>query len=232
MVFVSAYDKDYVNNALKAYLRHDVKCPYTDKYFDLEIKLPKHAFHLLMDYLLELMKKACEANRISLSQEEVREKILGVEDYLRKRLHTVRDVKRFTNQFLYSYPTIQTEVYFEDYILVELMKFSHKEEYDKLRDTEYVNVYKKGKTDIKVCYLTPSLYQRENRVEVSCLDLLEKLFPIGEADKFDSSPGRICNANSFDIYFYNNEYDHIFQKDFDSLYTLSLQECCDKIDLW
>ena len=232
VVFVSAYDKNYVNNALKAYLRHDVKCPYTDKYFDLEIKLPKHAFHLLMDYLLELMKKACEANQITLSQEKVREKILGVEDYLRKRLHTVRDVKRFSNQFLYSYPTIQTEVDFEDYILLEVMRFSHKEEYDKLRDTEYVDVYTKNNTDIKVYYLSHSLYQRENRIEVCSLDILEKLFPTGEADKFDSSPGRICNANSFDIYFYNNEYDHIFQKDFDSLYAMSLEECCKEIDLW
>lgn len=232
VVFVSAYDKDYVNNALKAYLRHDVKCPYTDKYFDLEIKLPKHAFHLLMDYLLELMKKAGEGKQISLSHEKVREKILGIEDYLRKRLHTVRDVKRFTNQFLYSYPTVQTEVDFEDYILLELMRFSHKEEYDKLRDFEYVNVYAKTNSDIKVCYLSHFLYQNEDRVGVCCIDILEKLFPTGEADNFDSNPGRICNANSFDIYFYNNEYDHIFQKDFDSLYKMSLEECCNKIDLW
>lgn len=51
-------------------------------------------------------------------------------------------------------------------------------------------------------------------------------------DKFDSQLGRISNANSFDIYFYNNEYSHILQKDFDSLYTLSLKNSCAKIDLW
>lgn len=232
VIFVSAYDKDYVNNALKAYLRHDVKCPYTDKYFDLEIKLPKHAFHLLMDYLQDLLKKACDVKQITLPKEKVKESIQDVEECLRKRLHTIRDVKRFTNQFLYNYSAVQTEVDFQDYFLLELIKFSHKEEYDKLRDAEYVNMYDREGSSVRIFYLSPFLYRPENNLEISSIDVLEKLFPVSEQDKFDSQLGRISNANSFDIYFYNNEYSHILQKDFDSLYTLSLKESCAKIDLW
>lgn len=159
VIFISAYDKDYVNNALKAYLRHDVKCLYTDKYFDLEIKLPKHAFHLLMDYLQNILKEACLAKQITLSQEKVKESIQDVEECLRKRLHTIRDVKRFTNQFLYNYPIVQTEVNFRDYFLLELIRFSHKEEYDKLRDAELVNVYDKTDSDVRIFCLTPFLYR-------------------------------------------------------------------------
>ena len=232
VIFVSAYDKDYVNNALKAYLRHDVKCPYTDKYFDLEIKLPKHAFHLLMDYLQGLLKKACDVQQITLSKEEVKESIQDVEECLRKRLHTIRDVKRFTNQFLYNYPAVQTEVDFRDYFLLELIKFSHKEEYDKLRDVEYVEIAGTAKQNMNIYCLLPSLYQLENRHKTCSIDVLEKLFPTKVNSKFDSGAGRICNTNSFDIYFYNNEYDHLFQKDFDFLYITSLEESCRNIDLW
>ena len=232
VIFVSAYDKDYVNNALKAYLRHDVKCPYTDKYFDLEIKLPKHAFHLLMDYLLNLLEKACLAKHVNLPQEKVKESVLGVEECLRKRLHTIRDVIRFTNQFLYDYPTVQADVDFRDYFLLELIKFSHKEEYDKLREAEYINGYEKADLNVSVFCLSPFLYRQENNRQTSCLDILEKLFPDNIHGNFDNLSGKICNVNSFDIYFYNNEYKHLLQKDFDSLYTISLEECCDKIDLW
>jgi len=232
VIFVSAYDKDYVNNALKAYLRHDVKCPYTDKYFDLEIKLPKHAFHLLMDYLQDLLKKACDVKQITLPKEKVKESIQDVEECLRKRLHTIRDVKRFTNQFMYNYPAVQTEVDFRDYFLLELIKFSHKEEYDKLRDAEYVEMVRSAKRNMNIYCLLPSLYQLENRHKTCSIDVLEKLFPTKVNSKFDSGPGRICNTNSFDIYFYNNEYDHLLQNDFDSLYTTSLEESCKSIDLW
>lgn len=232
VIFVSAYDKDYVNNALKAYLRHDVKCPYTDKYFDVEIKLPKHAFHLLMDYLQDLLKKAGEVKQGLLMEEEMRESIKDAEKCLRKRLHTIRDVKRFINQFLYDYPAVQTEVNFRDYFLLELIKFSHKEEYNKLRDVEYLNAYQDSGTDTTLYYLSPSLYDRNNKLEVEVLDILEKLFPSALNDKFDGTSGRICNTNSFDIYFYNNEYNHILQNDFNSLYVLPLSDCCDKLDSW
>lgn len=232
VIFLSAYDKEYVNNALKAYLRHDVKCPYTDKYFDLEIKLPKHAFHLLMDYLQDILQEACLAKQIKLSQEKVKESIQDVEECLRKRLHTIRDVKRLTNQFLYNYPIVQTEVKFHDYFLLELIKFSHKEEYDKLRDAEYVEIARSAKRNMNIYCLLPSLYQLENRHKTCSIDVLEKLFPTKVNSNFDSGPGRICNTNSFDIYFYNNEYDHLLQNDFDSLYTTSLEESCKSIDLW
>ena len=231
VIFVSAYDKDYVNNALKAYLRHDVKCPYTDKYFDLEIELPKHAFHLLMDYLKDLLLEACAAEQMKVPQNELKESIQDVEGCLRSRLHTIRDVKRFANQFLYNYPAVQTEVNFRDYFLLELMKFSHKGEYDKLREAEYLDVYKITNEDGEQYFLSSLLYV-DKKHEIDSLDILEKLFPENINNPFDTSPGRICNTNSFDIYFYNNEYNHILQNDFDSLYTLSLVECCDKLDSW
>lgn len=38
--FVSAYDKKYVNQVLKAYFHETVDRDYTDKYFNLELRLP------------------------------------------------------------------------------------------------------------------------------------------------------------------------------------------------
>lgn len=233
VIFVSAYDKEYVNDALKSYLKHEVKCPYTDKYFDLEIKLPKHASYLMINYLQELIVQASARRHIAISQHSIVTGISQMKDCIQKRLVTIRDVKRFVNQFLYDYPTVQHDVSFNDYFMLELMKFSHKEEYDNLRDLEYVeSSYDIDKED-DIYYLKPWLLNSSS-VNVKSLDILTKLFPVKERvlSVHANRNGRIHSTSFFDIYFYNNEYNHLLQKDFKLLYEIPLEEKCEKLETW
>lgn len=228
VIFVCAYDKEYVNGALKSYLNHDVKCPYTDKYFDLEIKLPKHASYMMVDYLQELFLNACQSGHISKSKETVDAGMRKADDCIKKRLGTIRDVKRFANQFLYDYPAIQNEVEFGDYLLLELMKFSHKEEYDKLRDQYYIETAHNDSLEVDVYCL------KDNVPAANSDDIMQKLFPKKEQVQsvYAQPDKRIFNISFFDMYFFNNEYNHLLQNDFNALYDLSLKEKCEKIQLW
>lgn len=49
--FVSAYDKNYINQVLKAYFHETVNRDYTDKYFNLELRLPDRKQFYKIGYL-------------------------------------------------------------------------------------------------------------------------------------------------------------------------------------
>ena len=224
VIFVSAYDKDYVNGALKSYLNHSVKCPYTDKYFDLEIALPKHSFHLLKSYLLDLLETATKGKLIDATKEEINEALKEASPLMEKRLRTIRDVKRFYNMFMYDYPIVQKEVVLFDYLLLELMKFSHKREYELLREFEYVTREQDTNNEIL-------LLKTNGGLSTECEDILHHLFPIGLKGKSVNKEDRKLYIPSyFDIYFYNKEYDFHLYKEMNRLFNLPLREMCAEFD--
>ena len=50
------------------------------------------------------------------------------------------------------------------------MKFSHKEEYNKLRDLERVEVYRVSELDSDLYFLSSSLYDVMNKIEFNSMD--------------------------------------------------------------
>lgn len=51
VVYVSSYDKLYINEALAGYLKLDKDIVFTDKYFNAEIEVPMHTYEKRADYL-------------------------------------------------------------------------------------------------------------------------------------------------------------------------------------
>lgn len=241
VIFVSAYDKEYVNDAICAYLQHKEDCSYTDKYFETEIYIPNHAYFKLREYMLELMKTAHEKGLVNPDKEELGRVMANCDGYLEKRIHSMRDVKRFMNQLLFHYKAVKNDVAFRDYLLLQLIRYAHPDEYDKLRSYEYVE--KEGGLSTsavsdELWYLKPK-YNRNSKLKDDemprSVDILRALFPTRENYRngwYDNRRHRIFSIPSFDVYFYNYEYNHLFQKDFDSLYAVSLNKAYDKIKGW
>ena len=234
MIFVSGYDKDYVNGALKGYLNYQDERPYTDKYFELEIQLSKHAYFLLHNQLVLLLTNAAKNKGIKIDETVVAQTLNKGWSFLERRLNTLRDVKRFVNQFLYDYLAVQGWVNWEDFFLLELIKYAHKEEYVRLRRKEFIHNKSLLNEEDDIWYLDLEKINKMPKNEMpECWDILKHLFPVEVLDVvLKEGDRRICNVAHFDLYFYNNEYNHLHADDFNKLYGLPLKERCEVMDGW
>ena len=234
MIFVSGYDKDYVNGALKGYLNYQEDRPYTDKYFELEIQLSKHAYFLLHNQLVHLLKNAAKSKDVKMDEKVLVQTLNNGWPFLELRLNTLRDVKRFVNQFLYDYLAVQDWVNLEDFFFLELIKYAHKEEYVQLRRKEFIHNKNLLNEEDDIWYLD---IEEINKLSINempeCWDILKHLFP-GEAMDVVLKEGerRIYHVAHFDLYFYNNEYNHLHADDFNELYSMPLKKRCDVMDGW
>lgn len=241
LIFISAYDKEYINGALRAYLQQEIDTYYTDKYFETEIQIPDHAYFKLREYILKSLMNAHDNGMLRPEKNEISRVIANCDSHLEKRLHNLRDVKRFVNQLLLHYQINKQGVVFRDYLLLQLIRIEHPDEYDKLRKYEYVEKEGVGAGSIasqELLYLKPKYHKNSktpNQSLPKSVDILRSLFPTKENYKngwYDNRFQRIFSINSFDVYFYNYEYNHLLQNDFDSLYDCPLNEACNRISEW
>jgi len=248
MVFLTAYDKFYVNTVLNNYLKlGNQKRDYTEKYFSVEINIPLHPSFRLMDYFVKLLTEACKNGLIKLNATFVEELTRAQSSLIMKRLKTIRDVKRFANQFLYDYAEIQNDVKYRDYLLLELIKFAHPDDYEAIYQFQFVQ---RGRGSIMftssndLIYLNEKLLphktssgEREGEPEITpqSIDILKRLFPDeGNYERWTTERyQRIYSVSSFEHYFYNYEYQHLKNEDFERLYKVeTLSEACRLIDNW
>ena len=249
MVFLTSFDKEYVNAVLVNFLKlGQQKRPYTDKYFTVEINVPLHPTFRLMSYLVLTLGKACESKFItSLTADEMEMRTRQMASFLMPRLLTIRDIKRFANQFLYDYAEVQHDVNYQDFLLLELVKFSYPEEYQAIHRFQYIH---RGSSSFlttasaDLIYLNKDLLpqkslNKERIIEPDnppkCLDILRHLFPSedGYRNYYAGRYQRIGSSSSFEHYFYNYEYSHLTKQDIESLFkTNDLVEACKMIDGW
>lgn len=248
MVFLTAYDKFYVNTVLNNYLKlGNQKRDYTEKYFSVEINVPLHPSFRLMDYFVKLLTDACLNGLIKLNATLVDELTRAQSPLIIKRLKTIRDVKRFVNQFLYDYAEIQNDVKYSDYLLLELIKFVHPDDYEAIYRFQFVQ---RGRGSIMFTSINDLLYLNEKllppktpsgerrgepQITPQSIDILKRLFP--DEDNYEmwtiGRYQRICSVSSFEHYFYNYEYQHLKNEDFKKLYKVeTLSEVCRLIDNW
>lgn len=248
MVFLTSFDKDYVNTVLRNYLSLGNQTrPYTDKYFTVEIRVPLHPSFRLMDYLVKLLTDASKSGFIKKTAGEVEEMTRKLTNYIIPRLRTIRDIKRFANQFLYDYAEVQRDVSCRDYLLLELIKYSHSYDYESLYRLQYIH---RGKNSFltpssdDLFYLSEKLLPKKNKagdgmdepeIKPASWDILTTLFPEESAYQnwYAGRYQRIYCVSSFEHYFYNYEYSHLKAEDIDSLFNVkSIVDVCKLIDGW
>jgi len=247
-VFLTAFDKTYVNRVLENHLRLGIQSrPYTDKYFTVEIPVPLHPSFRLINHLVSILGKACDSGYITRhSASEIERLTKNLSSYLSLHLLTIRDIRRFANQFLYDYAEIQRDVNFQDYLLLELVKFSYPEEYNAIHRYHYIHRASSSilnSNSEELIYLNKELLPQkssdgktvEPKNPPRCLDILRRLFP--KEDEFHNwylkRNQRLFSVSSFEHYFYNYEYSHLKASDVDELIGAgSLEKGCKVIDGW
>ena len=243
MFFITAFDKEYVNNAIRHYLSGDNSINYTDKYFNAEIPVPIHAPHRLRSLLEQMLKEEREKGIINVSEENITITIASHANSISQRLKTVRDVKRFVNQLIYSYKPIEEEVSFRDFFLLELIRFAHPEEYDNIHNKRYIHLTSlatsNGAVSENLWYLNDELIAKTQPVQTSSdvtipesIDLIRVLFPDEASYRvwYPNRGKRIYSISSFEYYFYNYEYAHLTAKEAVELLRMDLPKSFDELE--
>lgn len=119
-VFITAYDKAYVNNVLKKHLDHGLTHSFVDKYISWEIPLPapnKEMLGMLME--IELWMKL--EDDYSTAYETTQRGWTEVGSTVVESLNSVRDLKRYLNLMIPRYNGVFHEVDCRDYFLLYLL---------------------------------------------------------------------------------------------------------------
>lgn len=122
--FVSAYDKNYVNQVLKAYFHETVDRDYTDKYFNLELRLPDRKQFYKNGYLQKRLYALLAKGIIKdMNQGQIDEALMPVVKFIDSYLPTPRDIKRYIGLVMASFLEIQENVALRDFLLLGLIKY-------------------------------------------------------------------------------------------------------------
>lgn len=141
-------------------------------------------------------------------------------------LHNIRDVKNFYNQFIADYtPEVANQVVFQDFLLVELIKFRNYDEYLSLSRYKYIEV-----KDNNLIYVL-KVDNKDNTKMPKSIDILSILFP----DKYISKKpmySSIQNKHFFDSYFTLSIPERIPVSELDNLFKIKPKDILEKIDTW
>lgn len=211
-IFITTYDKEYINGMLEQNLCIPQKQRFSDKYFNMEIDLPEANGKIRSAYLLEeLIKQTNDGLLQSCSEQNLRQVFLTVSKYAERYLPTLRDVKRFLNTFCASYFPIQDEVFLKDYIILSLIRYARKNVYYGLKRLIYFE-------DTGIEYRNIYILQSKDGIGFEeDYDALCELFPQkqnGNLAKLNQKGQKhIYWKRSFNAYFYNLEYTNLHHVD-------------------
>lgn len=215
--FVSAYDKNYVNQVLKAYFHETVDRDYTDKYFNLELRLPDRKQFYKNGYLQKRLHALLAKGLIKdMNQRQIDEALMPVVKFIDSYLPTPRDIKRYIGLVMASFLEIQENVALRDFLLLGLIKYKYPQEYDML----YKHFYFKQNIIGSSNDTNFTLKDAKELFGVKSLSILNLMFPTnGTHAVTDKQFGykHLSWKRSFDYYFFDQELGHISFKDLISL---------------
>ena len=215
-VFITAYDKDYINCILEKNLYVPQKQNFSDKYFCMEIALPEGNQQIRSTLLLKELTKLSQKGLITACKEnDFQQSFMAISMYVERYLQSLRDVKRFLNTFCASYLPIQHEVYFEDVLMISLLRFARKELYDLIKSLECFDDPDNKSENVYVLKLKENIKFKDD------YDAMRVLFPTRSNGNLKSlnekGQKHIYWKRSFNTYFYNLEYTSFNQEDINKL---------------
>lgn len=218
-VFVTTYDKRYINGNLGKVLCVPQKQCFSDKYFNMEIDLPEGNRSVRSSYLRDKIVELNNNDFITACKEQnLLHDLSEVAIYTEKYLPTLRDVKRFLNSFSASYIPIQDEVYFKEYFLVSLIRYAHQNLYDNLKKCGDIRLNDGG-----------NIYVLEDSAKKSTIyDILCELFPENNSVKLsrynETGQKHIYWKRSFGVYFYNLDNTYLLHTDISELLKPNIKD--------
>ncbi len=241
--FVAAYDKEYVTHALKSITEHNQNL-FLEKIFQAEFHLPTFEVKRLKNYLSWELRQVVE--------ERFHE---GINSYLRsdqlifnKSILTLRDVKRFVNQFHIDFNQVKDEVLLSDFMNLALVKFKYFGLYEFIRKEgtnflqQYQNEFSTGKKlaffklKLEEVVILKEKYEKQGK-DID-LDMLKCLFPpLTDSDTITYSKENevsILRPSNFNTYFSLKLLEgRLGVKDFEEARTeLNTKEFIEQIQVW
>lgn len=232
VIFIVAYDKEYVNAVLRKYLGYEGSEMFTDKYFNYEYSLPAHNFYMEKQYVANYIR-----NKISFNESDAVTKndLLIVWNRIGgsvvRYLGLMRDVKRFINILMSRLASVKNDVNIEDFIFITLLRYKDLDLYYKLSTADILiggNQFLEG--DPALLYLKETAISEINERLLGWKDashILQKLFPVkGQEVHYDLKADyrKVRTTNAFDAYFFDAVSGKILHKDLRRLFDSSSNE--------
>lgn len=208
-VFISAYDKVYVNAVLRKYLGDETTRDFTDKYFHLELRLPDRKQFHKNGFLQRRMHALVDGGVIkNLTKNQIDGALSSIIGFMDVYLPTARDIKRYIGLTMASYVEVQDDVALRDYLLVNLIKYKYPNEYDALYRHWYFKANPLGLSSD-----TNYLLKDEKEMQgVKSYPIMKLLFSSSANEELtDDKFGykHLSWKRSFDYYFFDQELGHI-----------------------
>lgn len=238
-IFITAYDKEYVNNVLKNYLKYRKKDAFTDKYFNYELPLPVQTKSVLTDYVKNsLGEKLQEETGDAISVKQMQDEWLKIASPIAEQLRTLRHCKRFMNIFLARYSRVRNDVMFGDFMRVSLLRYYDINCYNALAEGKFT----KGggiltSNTNSVLYRVDQIEEKLNKYakwEGSKEVLFELINESQDGDYEQTSKyKRLQFVKSFPCYFYDYQPNGVYHSQLIELYDAKTEgnaiECIHKL---
>lgn len=232
-VYLTAYDKRYVNSVLSRYFGNESVQEYSDKYFQYDYALPVHQSAVITDFISDHLKKVF-GSKDGFVMDDVDRFLKTNERIISSNLPSLRHAKRFLNIFCTRYTKIWKDVYFPDFFMLTLLRYVNVNAYYALARLEIVTPGSSFEYKSKCYNLIDSavgeLKDPKGRLKV----LLDYLFPNTQNRTGNQQfVNHICWIDSFDLYFFDYRPDKAYFHDLVRLFQDDSEEdAFRRIDEW
>lgn len=234
-IFITAYDEGAVANALKKY-ESSKGIAYIDKFFTLRFHLPLRSDVSIVNAMYQLLLKKVDKDVELLPIMNRRFRIVA------ESVRNLRDVKSFCNMFMMDYAfNSKHEINFEEYFLLELMKFKYYDDYCNLYKKIYINnqsLFSVQNADARYTlreeYSTDKKRNEPQVEQPRSINILRSIFADYKSfDDYGYSKEKptyrsVQYVRYFDMYFTNRGYGHVQAERLESLYTMQSDDEIDK----
>ena len=221
--YLSAYDKQYVNEVLQNELGYDATQRYTDKYFCYEISLPVQKYWMIKDYVSQYLGKIKEDIGIIDYQNKILDAWVENGNIIISSLGTIRNVKRYLNLFMSRLIHVIDDVDVRDFLFLTLIRYKNIAIYDAIVKCQIVTKGNNLLQDDNTMFLSSGADSKIKDLggDNEMMMLVQKLFPSPNNEYSDDNEYRkIRRAESFDIYFYERYRYRIYHKNMEPLFEL------------
>lgn len=224
-VFITAYDEVAVSNALQKYESRN-NMAYIDKFFTLRFHLPLRSNVSVVSVIYQLLQKNVEKDIDLLSIINNRFRIIA------ECVRNLRDAKSFCNMFQIDYAfNSKHKINFEEYFLLELMKFRYYDDYYNLYNKEYVSNQSLFQ-DVDAIYTLKEKFSKgkdgkQPKIGLPrSINILKSIFSEYESkNEYGYSTNKpsyrsVQYVRYFDIYFTHRSYGHVQAERLYSLFEM------------
>ncbi|MBO4597760.1 MAG: hypothetical protein J5676_07785 [Bacteroidaceae bacterium] len=219
LIFLTAYDKEQVNGMLGDDYKTKDAC-FVDKFFNWEFAIPSRPYSYISSYIEEyLLPDATDDEKA-----DFHKTITKQESIFKDYIPTLRDAKRYINQFRHDYKGVRGDVVVKEFLLVQLIKYRYPDQYKSLFKKEYVEEGGIIYGNMNILYLKKDIDKNLN-----IYTILNTLF---STDNDNNSYKHVYDIHSFDNYFVNRIYSSLRIKDMKNLFSLQWDKVKNTIDEW